>query len=88
MSAHAFKNSIPRIGGAAGGVGSIPPKSQIRKQDCNETVEDENDFDVVVSPNLTGVAMMHNLDAFQKEEMKESVLSSQAKPPRSVASGA
>jgi hypothetical protein len=83
LSAHAFKNSIPRIGGAAGGVGSIPPKSQHRKQDCNETVEDENDFDVVVSPNLTGVAMMQNLDVFQKEEMKESIIIS--KPPRSIA---
>jgi hypothetical protein len=45
-------------------------------------VEDENDFDVIVSPNLTGVAMMQNLYVFQKEEMKESVIS---KPPRSVA---
>jgi hypothetical protein len=48
-------------------------------------VEDENDFDVVVSPNLTGVAMMHNLDFFQKEEMKESIIS---KPPRSAATSA
>lgn len=45
-------------------------------------MEDENDVDVVVSPNMTGVAMMQNLDAFQKEEMKESVLST-LKPPRS-----
>jgi hypothetical protein len=49
-------------------------------------VEDENDFDVVVSPNLTGVAMMQNLDVFQKEEIKESIIIS--KPPRSIVNSA
>jgi len=42
------------------------------KQDCNETVEDENEVDVVVTPHSTGVALMQNLKVFQREESKES----------------
>ena len=36
--------------------------SHQKKQNCNETVEDENDVDVAVSPNPIGVATHQSLN--------------------------
>ncbi len=36
--------------------------SHQKKQNCNETVEDENDVDVAVSPNPMGVAAHQSLN--------------------------
>ena len=43
--------------------------SHQKKQNCNETVEDENDVDVAVSPNLMGVAAHQSLNMSSSQQL-------------------